>query len=87
MTLSLILNQLRFDLWQNNIQLKQNKYIKKRWDVLTKLYSKEIQPINPKGNQPWTSIGRTNAEAETPILWPPDAKSRLTGKDPYAGKN
>ena len=85
MTLSLILNQLRFDLWQNNIQLKQNKYIKKRWDALTKLYSKEIQPINLKGNQPWIFTGRTDAEA--PILWPPDAKSWLIGKDPDAGKN
>jgi len=85
MTLSLILNQLRFDLWQNNIQLKQNKYIKKWWDALTKLYSKEIQPINLKGNQPWIFTGRTDAEA--PILWLPDAKSWLIGKDPDAGKN
>ena len=46
---------------------------------------KEIQPVNPKGNQPWIFIGRTNAEA--PILWPPDAKSRLIGKDPDAGKD
>ena len=41
---------------------------------------KEIKPVNPKGNQPWIFIGRTDAEAETPILWPPDAKSWLTGK-------
>ena len=41
----------------------------------------EIQPINPKGNQSWIFIGRTDAEAETPILWPPDAKSWLIGKD------
>ena len=87
MTLSLILNQLRFDLWQNNIQLKQSKYIKKRWDALTKLYSKEIQPINPKGNQPWIFMGRTDAEAETPILWPPDAKKWLTWKDRDAEKD
>ena len=46
---------------------------------------KEIQPVNPKGNQYWIFIGRT--DAETPILWPPDAKSRLTGKDPDAGKD
>ena len=44
--------------------------------------SKEIKPVNPKGNQPWIYIGRTDAEAETPILWPSDAKSWLTGKDP-----
>ena len=45
---------------------------------------KEIKPDNPKGSQPWIFIGRTDAEA--PILWPPDAKSWLTGKDPAAGK-
>ena len=43
--------------------------------------------LNPKGNQPWIFIGRTGAEAETPILWPPDAKSWLTGQDPDAGKD
>ena len=48
---------------------------------------KEIKPINPKGNQPWIFIGRTDAEAEAPILWPPDSKNWLTGKDPYAGKD
>ena len=46
---------------------------------------KEIQPVNPKGNQYWIFIGRTDAEAETPILWLPDAKNQLTGKDPDAG--
>ena len=45
---------------------------------------KEIQPVNPKGNQSWVFIGRTDAEAETPILWPPDTKSWLMGKDPNA---
>ena len=48
---------------------------------------KEIQPVNPKGNQPWIFIGRTDAEAETPILWPPHAKSWLIGKDPDALKD
>ena len=48
---------------------------------------KEIQPVNPKGNQSWIFIGRTDAEAEAPILWPPDAKSRLIGKDAHAGKD
>ena len=43
---------------------------------------KEIQPVHPKGAQSWVFIGGTDAEAETPILWPPDVKSRLTGKDP-----
>ena len=46
---------------------------------------KEIKPVNPKGNQPWIFIGRTDDEA--PVLWPPDRKSRLTGKDPDAGKD
>ena len=50
------------------------------------LNCKKIKPVNPKGNQTWISTGRTDAEAETPILWPPDAKSGLIGKDPDAGK-
>ena len=48
---------------------------------------KEIQPVDPKGNQSWIFIGRTDAEAETPILWPPDVKNWLIGKDPDAGKD
>ena len=48
---------------------------------------KEIKPVHPKGNQPWILIGRTGAEAEAPILWPPDAKNRLIRKDPDAGKD
>ena len=48
---------------------------------------KEIKPINTKGNQPWIFIERTNAEDKTPILWPPDAKSWLIGKDPDTGKD
>ena len=48
---------------------------------------KEIKPVNPKGNQPCIFIGRTEAGAEVPILWPPDVKNRLTGKDPDAGKD
>ena len=48
---------------------------------------KEIQPVHPKGNQPWIFIGRTDAEAETPIFWPPDAKNWLIWKDPDAGKD
>ena len=46
---------------------------------------KEIQPVHPKGNQSWVFTGRTDAEAETPVLWPPHAKSWLFGKDPDAG--
>ena len=51
------------------------------------LDGKEIQPVKPKGNQSWIFIGRTDAEAETPILWPPDTKNWLPGKDPDAGKD
>ena len=61
------------------------------WTVLEKtlkspLDCKEIQPVHPKGDQSWVFIGKTDVEAETPILWPPDVKSWLTGKDPDAGK-
>ena len=49
--------------------------------------SKEIKPVDPKRNQPWSLIGRTDVEAQAPILWPPDAKSQLFGKDPDDGKD
>ena len=48
---------------------------------------KEIQPVHPKGYQSWGFFGRTDVEAETPIFWPPDVKSRLMGKDPDVGKD
>ena len=51
------------------------------------LDSKEVKPVNPKGNQSWTFIGGTDAEAEAPILCLPDVKSRLIGKDPDAGRD
>ena len=51
------------------------------------LDSKEIKPVHPKGNQSWIFIGKTDAEAETLILWPPNAKNWLIGKDPDAGKD
>ena len=57
------------------------KTLKSPWD------SKEIKPVHPKGNQPWIFILSTVAEAEALIVWPPDAKSRLIGKDPDAGKD
>ena len=62
------------------------------WIVLEKtlespLDCKEIQPVNPKGNQSWIFVGRTDIEAETPILWSPDGENWLTGKDPDAGKD
>ena len=48
---------------------------------------KEIQPVNPKGDQSWVFFGRTDIEVETPVLWPPDEKSQLTRKDPDAGND
>ena len=63
------------------------------WTVVLKttlespLDCKEIKPVHPKGNQSWIFIGRTDAEAEAPVLWPPDVKNWLTGKDPDAGKD
>ena len=48
---------------------------------------KEIQPVNPKGNQSWIFIERTDDEAETPVIWPPDAKNWLIGKDSDSGKD
>ena len=51
------------------------------------LDNKEIQPVHPKGNQSWIFIGKTDAKAEAPILWPPDVMSWLIGKDPDAGKD
>ena len=56
-------------------------------NLKTPLYCKEIKPVNVKGNQSWIFIGRTDAEAEIPILWPPDEKSQLIRKDPDAGKD
>ena len=62
------------------------------WTVVMKtlespLDCKEIKPVHPKGNQSWTLTGRTDVEAEAPILWPPDAKSQHIRKDPDAGKD
>ena len=62
------------------------------WTVVLKtlaspFYCKDIQPVHPKGDQSWVFIGRTDVEAETPILWPPDAKSWLIWKAPNAGKD
>ena len=61
---------------QMNLFTKQSS-----WD------SKEIKPVNAKGNQSWKFIERTDAEAETPMLWPPDVKNQLIGKDPDAEKD
>ena len=82
-------------IWMWELDYKES-WMQKNWCfwtvVLEKtpespLNCKGIKPINPKGNQPWIFIGRTDAEAEAPILWPPDVKSQLIGKDPDAGKD
>ena len=61
-----------------------NCVLEDSWESLD---SKEIKQVNPKGNQPWIFIGRIDAEAEAPILWPPISKSWLVGKDPEAGRD
>ena len=80
-------------MWELNY--KESWALKNWWfwtGVLVKtlespLDSKEVQAVHPKRDQSWVFIGRTNVEAETPVLWPPDAKSWLIGKDPDAGKD
>ena len=57
------------------------------WRRRLRVPCKEIQPVHPKGDQSWVFIGKTDVEAETPILWPPDVKSWLVGKDSDAGKD
>ena len=71
--------------WAQKNWCLQTVVLKKTLESL--LYSKEIKPVNPKGNQSWMFIGRTDAEAEAPILWPPDEKRWLIRKDPDAGKD
>ena len=82
-------------IWMWELDYKES-WVQKNWCfwtvVLEKtlespLDCKEIQLVHPKGNQSWIFIGRTDVEAETPILWPPDAKNWLIGKDPDAGKD
>ena len=74
----------------------EESWATKNWCFWTMVFEKtlespldceDIQPVHPKGDQSWVFIGRTDAEAETPILWPPDAKSWFNGKDPYAGRD
>ena len=81
--------------WMWELDYKEN-WVLKNWGfwivVLEKtlaspLDCKEIKPVHPKGDQSWVFIGRTDAEAETPILWPPHTKSWLIGKDPDAGRD
>ena len=81
--------------WMQELDYKES-WVLKNWCfwtvVLEKILQsplgcKEIQPVNPKGNQSWIFIGRTDAETETSILWPPDAKHWLIWKDPDAGRD
>ena len=81
--------------WMWELDYKES-WVPKNWPFWTVMLEKtlaspldctEIQPVKPKGNQSWIFIGRTDAEAEPPILWPPDAKNWLFGKDPVAGKD
>ena len=81
--------------WMWEMDYKES-WVPKNWCFWTVVLGKtlenpldceEIHPIHPKGNQSWIFSGRTDAEAETPILWPPDAKNWLIGKDPDAGKD
>ena len=82
-------------LWMWKLDYKEI-WVPKNWCFWTVLLEKslespldfkEIKPVNPKGNQPWMFIGRTDAKAETLILWPPDVKNWLIRKDPDAGKD
>ena len=80
--------------WMWELDYKES-WVLKNWCVWTVVLKtlespldfKQIQPVNPKGNQSWIFIGRTAAEAETPVLWPPDTKNWLIWKDPDAGKD
>ena len=80
--------------WMWELDYKESQVLKNWWfwpvilekTLQSPLCYKEIQPVHPKGNQPWILIGRTDVEAETPILWPVDEKNRLTGKYPDLGK-
>ena len=81
---------------RNALENYKESWASKNWCFRTVVLEKtlenpldcrEIKPVNPKGNQSWKFIGKTDAEDETPILWPRDAKNQLTGKDPDAGKD
>ena len=82
-------------IWMGELDYKESWALKNWcfWTVVLEktlkspLNFKEIKTVNSKRNQSWIFIGRTDAEAETPLLWPPDAKNWLIGKDPEAGKD
>ena len=83
------------DVWMWELDYKES-WAPKNWCFWTRVLEKtlesplnlkEIQPVHPKGNQSWVFIGRTDAESETRVLWPPDVNSWLIWKDPHAGKD
>ena len=81
-------------IWMRELDYKES-WAPKNWcfwmwcwrRLLRVFWSKELQPVPPKGNQSWIFIGRTDAETEPPVLWPPDEKNQLFAKDPDAGKD
>ena len=81
--------------WMWELDHKEGWTLSLNWCFWTVVWEKtlenpldgKIKPVSPKGNQPWIFIGRTDAEAEAPILWPPDTKSWIIGKDPDPGKD
>ena len=79
--------------WMWGLDYKESWVLNCFWNVVLEktlespLDCKEVQPVNPKGNQSWMFIERTNTEAETPIFWPPDMRNWLIGKAPDAGKD
>ena len=88
-----------YGFYRNHVQMcdlgHEEGWVLKNWCFWTVVLEKtlespldhKIKPVNPEGNKPWIFIGRTDAEAEVPILWPPDVKNWLIGKDPDAGKD
>ena len=77
-------NKIGWELSAEEVMLLNHGAGEDSWEFFRQ---KETKPVNPKGNQPWRFIGRTDAEAEAPILWPPDVKSWLIGKAPDAEKD
>ena len=74
-------------MWELDIKKAERRTVVLEKTLESPMDCKEIKLVNPKGNQSWIFIGKTDVEAETPILWPPDAKSWLIKKDPDAGKD
>ena len=81
------LKDLTQTFWRNDNEFCGKESVVLEKTLKSPLDSNKIKPVHPKGNQPWTFIGRTDAEAEAPILWPSDAKNWLIGKDSDAGKD